>query len=153
MLDRYDFLSGEIDKMIDVIVSKECNDVRQDLRQELYLKSFELLQSEKLKTVKDIKKYIFICLNNKAIEYLKKERALASRLIKFDDALLLKKYTQTNYTFELDLSILSLTEKQLFFEYFIKGYTQKEIAIKRKTSQQQINYKLNKIKTKIKNSN
>lgn len=143
----------EINKMIDVIVNKENKDIRQDLKQELYLKYLELLNSKKLKTVENTNNYVFTCLKHRAKEYLKKEKAFTSLLTRFDDALLIKEHSQINYTFELDLSVLSLNEKQLFFEYFIVGYTQKEMAIKRKTSQQQINYKLNKIKTKIKNSN
>lgn len=154
MVSRYDFFTiEEVNKIIDVLLNEANINIKQDLKQELYLKYLEITMSRNLDKIKNKSGYIFKCLKNKMQEYLKKEKFISSRLVKFDEEVLLSKQKfDTIHSVVLDFSKLTSMEKQLFYDYFVMGYTQKEIATRRKTSQQQIQYQLIKIKSKLKNS-
>lgn len=140
-----DILSNEkIMKQIEVIISKYDIKYHEDLRQELYLKTIEILNSDK--NINNIESYLFITLKNKAIKYVKQE-SQKSEYIEFDE----KKdyhisYQHFNFSF---MSYLSKIEKSVFVYYFICGYSKKEIANKLNTYPKKVNLIIEKIKNKL----
>ena len=131
----------KIINMIDVIISKYNQKFHDDLKQELFLKTLELINNN-IKT-KSFESYLFVALKNHAYKYVKQETK-QNDYIEYDDNI---KYNPYINSFEyLLLTNLTKLEQYVFVMHFIYGYTKKEISINLKTYPKKVCSIINKIK-------
>lgn len=142
------FENSNIEQMIDVIVNGTNVDDKEDLKQELYKKVVKLTTGCNNNHINNLEKYIFICLKNKAKTYAIKDHERKNKILSFNENISLNFYEENNINFLETLDLFE-EEKSLLYEHFYEGYTQKEMAIKRNTTQQNISFRINKILKKI----
>ena len=134
----------KITQMIAVILAKYDKEYHEDLRQELILKSLEIINKQY--NVKSFESYLFVVLKNHAIKYMKEETH-RNNYVEFNDM-----YDHKTNISSFDnalLENLSKLEKDIFVLYFIYGYTKKETARMLNIYPKKITLIINKIVKKI----
>lgn len=149
-------------KIISFLISIYPTYIRDDLRQELLMKLYEILTSKR--KINNLDNYIFISLKNHAINFYQKEclHHHTSLNIKINENTelidLISDNTSHNneslnakskYHFFSHL-ILKPKEREIINDYFFNNIKQKDLSYKYKTSQQNISKIIKKAIKKIK---
>jgi RNA polymerase sigma factor, sigma-70 family len=151
-------------EMISYLISKYPKYIRDDLRQELLMKLYKMLTTEK--DMYNQENYIFISLKNHAIDVYKKElrntHISLNQKISIDSEKLdfvvdksttnEKDYFFNSYDYKKIFNqLLTNKEKHILEEYIFHHTKQKELAETYHTSQQNISKIIKKALNKIKN--
>lgn len=160
-MQEYTFLDKHL-KIISFLVSIYPTYIRDDLRQELLMKLYEILTSKR--NINNLDNYIFISLKNHAINFYQKEclHHHTSLNIKINENTELIDlipdnmphnneylYIKNKYHFFSNL-LLKPKERKIIEDYFFNNIKQKDLSYKYKTSQQNISKIIKKAIKKIK---